>query len=236
MKPTHRLPFPLAGLMMGLVLALSAAPATLASGGGGGDGSVPQGAPGLVLSPEAAATQAYNRALHYRNKAWKIEEKAGMPFDQLDAKSQKKIRGHFERMITALEGAVEKNPNFYQAYSSLGYALRRTGDYPRSLTAYNRSLELNPNYPEAIEYRGEAYLALDRPNDARDAYFKLQLLDAEKAAELLDAFEGWVEKRSEAPGTLPGDEIATISEWVAGQRKIAAVVGRNALSDRDASW
>jgi tetratricopeptide (TPR) repeat protein len=38
---------------------------------------------------------------------------------------------------------------------------------------YSKALELNPAYPEAIEYRGEAYLGLNKINEAKEAYMAL---------------------------------------------------------------
>ena len=38
--------------------------------------------------------------------------------------------------------------------------------YPAALAAYDRALSLNPHNRGALEYLGEAYLELDRPDDA----------------------------------------------------------------------
>ena len=60
------------------------------------------------------------------------------------------------------QAAVKKNPALFQAWGSLGYAYRKVGNYPASLEAYGKALEIEPNYTPAIEYRAEAYLALNR--------------------------------------------------------------------------
>ncbi|MFQ5525828.1 MAG: tetratricopeptide repeat protein [Thermoanaerobaculia bacterium] len=215
---------------------LGMAGASLASGAGGGAG-IPQGAPGMPSqSPEALAVQSYNRALHYRNKAWKLEEKVKGEPGALDAKTAAKVQAQFEKMIAPLEKAVKNKPDYYEAYSSLGYALRRTGDYEASLAAYDRSLALNPNYPEAIEYRAEAYLALNRPEDAKAAYLRLKLFNAEKADELLEAFHAWVRDRRHDPAGMAVSELEQIAEWVAGQSKIASIDARLATSSENGSW
>lgn len=54
-----------------------------------------------------------------------------------------------EEAIAALEGAVDADPSFVQAYNNLArlYALR--GMKELALKAWNKSLELNPDQPEA---------------------------------------------------------------------------------------
>ena len=51
----------------------------------------------------------------------------------------------------------------------------------------DRALELAPDYGEAIEYRAEAYLGLDRIDDAKKAYMQLFNLDRALADELMEA-------------------------------------------------
>ena len=168
-----------------LLLTMTTTPgAALASGGDSGS-QIPQGAPTLGIDPpEVVALQQYNRALKYRDKARKLEERAEELTGEARQKLDRKVEAQFEKAIGILREAVENNPRLFQAYSSLGYALRRTGQYEESLRAYDNSLELNPNYSEAIEYRGEAYLALNRPLEARHAYLTLKALSPEYAGGL----------------------------------------------------
>ncbi len=55
-----------------------------------------------------------------------------------------------EEAIHALEGAVEADPGFLQAYNNLArlYALR--GHKDQAVATWNKSLELNPDQPEVI--------------------------------------------------------------------------------------
>ena len=54
----------------------------------------------------------------------------------------------------------------------MGFAYRKTGDYAKALEMYDKALALQPGFPDAIEYRGEAYLALNRIDDAKQAYLE----------------------------------------------------------------
>ncbi len=61
---------------------------------------------------------------------------------------------------------VEVRPWHADAYNRMGFAARKLGDYDRALALYDKALELNPHHRGALEYLGEAYLELDRPDDA----------------------------------------------------------------------
>ena len=64
------------------------------------------------------------------------------------------------------EASTDKDAHFHEAFSSLGYARRKLGMYEGALSAYDTALSLVPNYAEAVEYRAEAYLALNRIPEA----------------------------------------------------------------------
>ena len=53
-----------------------------------------------------------------------------------------------------------------------------------------KALELKPGYPEALEYRGEAFLALNRISDAQQAYLDLFAANRGLADKLLSAMKG----------------------------------------------
>ena len=214
-------------IAIALLLAAGLLPASLsASGGGGGGASIQQGAPGMApQSPQARAAQLYKYALGYRDKAWKLEEKA-MANPSQRAKLEAKAKAQFERMERSLRQAVELNPAFYQAHGSLGYALRRLGDYQTALTSYDRALELNPNYPEAMEYRAEAYLGLDRIDDAQTAYARLSVISPEHATELLQAIGTWVDDRRTGGGKVEPQRLDEVAKWVEAREKIAATTTR----------
>jgi tetratricopeptide (TPR) repeat protein len=63
--------------------------------------------------------------------------------------------------------AIEQRPWQDNAYNLMGFAYRKLGDYAAALEAYDRALTLNPHNRGALEYLGEAYLELDRPDDAK---------------------------------------------------------------------
>jgi len=193
------------------VLILSALPA-LAAGGG----TVPS------ADPADQAAEAYNRGLESRDKAWKLENQAASSADtkeqsKLNAKAQKE----YAKAIRAFRSATEADPRMHQAFSSLGYALRKTGQYEDSLAAYNEALELEPSYAEAIEYRAEAYLGLDRLDEAKEAYMRLFRDDRERAEELMTAMQRWVESRQADPQGLDPEIIDEFSIWMRDRAEVS---------------
>ena len=183
-----------------------------------------QGAPSAPSqTPEQMAMDHFNRGLSLRNKAWKFEKKAESTHGAERIKLEAKMMQQFKKAAASYGKAIEKNPNLYQAHTSLGYALRRQGDYASALVSYDRALELNPNYPEALEYRAEAYLGLNRTEDARESYSTLVIVDPARAEELIVAFTKWVEAREGDAQGIDSQDIEKIGKWVDSRREVASV-------------
>ena len=201
---------------------------------GGSRGGAPSGmgsgpSAEFARTPEEIAESRYNRGLKKRDKAWKYEAKAAEADSEkkrskLEAKAQKQ----FKKSITDFRRAIDKNPILYQAHSSLGYALRRTGQYEAALQAYDEALRLQPAYAEAVEYRAEAYLGLDRLDEVKAAYVQLFGLERARADELMQAF---VQQRERKPDGLAPEALAEFATWVRERREIAQQTAR--LSETD---
>ena len=188
------------------------------------------------ISPEEEARQAYNIGIASRDKAWKIEKELAAA---TEAKSQEKLSRKLEKSFrsaaTSFERAVGKNPMMFEAHSDLGYCLRKLGDYQGSLTAYNRALEIEPRYAEAIEYRAEAYLGLDRIDEAKQAYMDLFKGQNAHASALLEAMQNWVAERSDDPGSADPADVQSFSSWVAERAEIAGQT-KSVSQLNDADW
>lgn len=185
------------------------------------------------VSPVDQAADAYNRGIKYRDKAWKLEEKAMTASGDDRAKLEGKIQKEYQKAARAFEAAVDTNPEMYQAHGSLGYALRRTGQYEASLEAYNRALEIAPDYAEAVEYRAEAYLGLNRLDEAKEAYMALFRSDRERADELMTAMKQWIENRSDDSGSVETGVIEDFETWVQKRAEIAGhTASLSGTSDR----
>ena len=83
-------------------------------------------------------------------------------------------REDWRALIGHMAAVLEGRPWHDDAQALTGYAYRKLGDYDRSLAHYDRALALNPHNMNALEYLGEAYLELDRPEDAAALLARLE--------------------------------------------------------------
>ena len=115
-------------------------------------------------------------------------------------------------------------------------ALTRAGEYRQALTVARKALTLEPNYTPAIEYRGEAYLGLNRVDDAKRAYESLTEKSAEHAAELLEAMRKWVEMRRANPEGVSTKTVNETERWIEQHAIRAADKVGHASPGQKKSW
>ncbi|HEX5079774.1 MAG TPA: tetratricopeptide repeat protein [Geminicoccaceae bacterium] len=82
-------------------------------------------------------------------------------------------REDWQGVLDQMSQALEARPWLDNAHNLMGFAYRKLGDYPAALEAYDRALTLNPYNRGALEYLGEAYLEVDRPDDAWETLDRL---------------------------------------------------------------
>lgn len=172
-------------------------------------------------SPAEEAAEKYNLGIQHRDRAVALQKEAATAPEKDRAKLEKKAGKEFDKAIAAYRQATMLNNKMHQAYSDLGFCLRKTGDYTLALEAYNRALSLAPAYGPAIEYRAEAYLGLDQVEDAKKAYMDLFPNDRAHADELLVAMKGWVQKRQGEPGKMTPEMVQSFSTWVQEREQLA---------------
>jgi tetratricopeptide (TPR) repeat protein len=81
-------------------------------------------------------------------------------------------QGKYEQSLEAFTKAVEKDPNYADAYNNRGfYAKMELGDYKGAIEDFNKAIELGPKAKAAysLANRGYAYFMLkDFPNAMKD--------------------------------------------------------------------
>ncbi len=203
-----------------LLCLLSVQSSYAAMGGGGGGSAVGPNATGgnPGLSPAELAVKNYNTGLKNRDKAIALQERAkSASTEEKRAKLLKKADKKFRSSIKYFNKSLENVKGFYQAYSSLGFAYRKTGDLQASLEAYNKSLAIKPDYPQAIEYLAETHLALGELEKVKAAYTTLEEKHPpEFAALLLTAIEFWLVKPNEL--NIPDAQMDSFREWAKGRK------------------
>jgi len=171
---------------------------------------------------EEQALEHYNFGVAARERAQKLEEKAAAAANEKERmKLTGKAQKNFASAVADFRQATGLKPDFYQAYSDLGYCLRKTHEYGDALDAYDRALQLEPGYTPAIEYRGEAYLGLNRVDDAKQAYLQLFSVDRPEADALLAAMKAWVEQRRQQPDGVDAGTVDSFAGWIGEREEIA---------------
>jgi tetratricopeptide (TPR) repeat protein len=79
----------------------------------------------------------------------------------------------YKGALPLLQQVVTKDPKDADAYVLMGYATRKSGDPNGSLQFYNQALSLDSRHIGAHEYIGEAYLMLDKPQEAEQHLARL---------------------------------------------------------------
>jgi tetratricopeptide (TPR) repeat protein len=223
--------------ILGLTVALLVAPAGIgfAHGGGSMGGGSSAGSVGDSRSspPADAAKSAYNSGVRNIKKAQEYESDAAKASNpEKSAKALDKAHEYYSKSLEQFIDAVSQQPQMYQAWNYIGFANRHLGNYDAALSAYAKALELNPAYPEAIEYRGEAYLGLNKIDEAKEAYMTLFGQSRSLANELMTAMHRWTDaRRKDAQGLAPED-VEAFSKWVDERSGIAAQTASLAVGAR----
>lgn len=209
-------------LFVGAFIGVFGTAPALASGSGGGAGGIPTAPAGRDLSPEQQAEKAYKAGLKYKERAWKAEEKAQTAKSQkAQAKQLKRADKAYVKAQSEFAKVLQILPEHYKAANELGYVLRKQGQYKKAIGAYNYALQLYPEFLQAVEYRGEAFLAIGYYDEAKKAYMQLFRSDSELAEELMVSMRNWridIEANSQPPSARARNFI----EWLDQRQNVSA--------------
>jgi tetratricopeptide (TPR) repeat protein len=173
-----------------------------------------------MRTPEEMAIAAYNSGVDHKDKGLKME--AAASGDAKDrAKVADKAKKEYEKALKDFKSAASNSPQMYQAYNGMGFTYRKTGDYAKALEMYDRALTLKPGFPDAIEYRGEAYLGLNRIDDAKQAYLEILAADRKQADTLMAAMQKWIEQKKATPAGVDPAVVSDLETWTKERTEIA---------------
>jgi tetratricopeptide (TPR) repeat protein len=103
----------------------------------------------------------------------------------------------------------------------VGFIHLRFGAFRESIDDYNHALALKPDLMEAIERRAEAFVAIDRLDEAKAAYMDLFFHARPLADRLMVDMQAWLQThRAEANGVRVAD-IDAFDKWLQERDGIA---------------
>jgi tetratricopeptide (TPR) repeat protein len=186
--------------------------------------------PGTAANPPAAANPQAQQALDAGLAALREAEGLdnGSPTNKAPAPA---LKDAYTRARVAFEQATQADANLAEAWNGLGYSQRKLGEYNKALSSYARALAIKPGYPEATEYRGEAYLGLNRVEDAKQAYLDLFAANRLLADRLLAAMKRWIGAQSK-----DSPAAADLATWVEERAQIAAQTASLTREGTAAGW
>ena len=210
----------IAAIGLGLVVALGAGAAFANGGGSAPSGGGSFNMPERQMSPEEQAKAAYNQGIRAVKAADKLSKTADEATDEKKkTKAQDKAKRQYENARGYFASALQRKADMYEAWNYVGYTSRKLGDYEKALPAYDEALRLNPSYNEAIEYRGVAYLGLNRIDDAKNAYMQLFQSARPLADQLMAEMQKWVAERRAAGNAAA--EVDALAQWIDERSNIA---------------
>jgi len=204
---------------------------------GGGNMPMPHMNAPQATSLEDQAKSAYNDGVRAVKKADKYQTSAD---EQTDAKKKDKdlreAKEHYSSALAKFTQAARFDPRMHEAWNYIGYTNRKLGQYNIALAAYERALALHPGYPEALEYRGEAFLALNRISDAQQAYLDLFAGNRQLADKLLTAMRSWVNTQRTSSAGADATAVAAFDKWVQERAQIAGQTASLTRTGAASSW
>jgi tetratricopeptide (TPR) repeat protein len=226
---------PFAVALLAAMLLATLAPVAHANGGGAMSmPSLPERP--RELTPQQQAREAYNDGVHEVKKGDKASAAVASASDaRKKDKAQADAQARYGAALSKFQQATQLDSSLHEAWNYLGYSSRKLGHYDDALAAYDKALSLKPGYPDALEYRAEAYLALNRISDAQQAYLDLYAGNRVLAGKLLEAMKGWVAAQRDG-GAAAGANVDELDKWIQERAQIAHTTAALSRAGSAASW
>jgi tetratricopeptide (TPR) repeat protein len=172
--------------------------------------------------PDAASRKAYAAGMKSLTKAKDYESAAATATNAgKKASDLEKMVDNYNRALDEFTDALSNKGDMVEAWNNVGYIHLHLGAYAESVDDYNHTLALEPELPEAVLHRAEAYLGVDRLQDAQAAYMDLFNHARPLADELLLGMQRWLsDHRSNANGMRAAD-IEAFDKWLQERDSIA---------------
>jgi hypothetical protein len=198
-------------------------------GSRGGMGQPGMGQPGEEMpsspaadKPDKAAEKAFKAGVKSLNKAREEEDiaaKSTNPDKRADALD--KLSDAYGKALDQFTEALRNKGDMVDAWNNVGYIHLRLGAFGEAIDDYNHTLALKPDLLEAIEHRAEAYLGVDRLDDAKASYMDLFNHARPLADQLMASMQKWLESHRVAANGMRAADIDAFGKWVQERDGIA---------------
>ena len=159
--------------------------------------------------------KAFNAGVKSLNKARELEETAAKATNpDKKAAALDKLGDAYNKALDQFTEALSNKGDMVDAWNYASYVHLRLGAYGEAIDDYNHTLALKPDLLEAVEGRGEAYLGIDRLEEAKATYMNLVNHSPPLAAQLLAAMQKWEDNHRTAANGMRAADIAAFGSWL----------------------
>jgi tetratricopeptide (TPR) repeat protein len=176
----------------------------------------------IEIKPEKAAAKALNAATKSMAKARELEDELAKSTDpDKKARLREKLEDQYGRALEQYTEVLRNKNEMYEAWSQVGFIHLRFGAFRESIDDYNHALALKADLPEAIERRAEAFVAVDRLDEAKAAYMDLFFHARPLADRLMMDMQAWVQAHRAAANGVRVADIDAFDKWLQEREGIA---------------
>jgi tetratricopeptide (TPR) repeat protein len=194
-------------------------PGSIDPGMGQPGGEMPASTPDV--KPDAAAKKAFKAGVKSLDRAREFEEVAAKaPNADKKAAALDKVSDAYGKALDQFTEALS-NKDMFEAWNYVGYIHLRLGAFNESIDDYNHALALKPELLEAIEHRAEAFMAVDRLDDAKASYMDLFNHNRPLADQLMVSMQKWMEDHRAAAKGMRAADIDAFGKWLQERDGIA---------------
>ena len=175
-----------------------------------------------VDKPDAAAKKAFNAGVKSLNRAREFEEVAAKATNpDKKAAAMDKVGDAYGRALDQFTEVLRNKSDAAEAWNNVGFIHLRLGAYNESIDDYNHTLALKPELFEAVEHRGEAYMGVDRLDDAKATYMNLFNHARPLADQLMLSMQQWLQSHRVAANGMRAADIDLFDKWIQERDGIA---------------
>ena len=201
-------------------------------GGAGGPGSITGSGRGgpqddipstpIQVKPDKAAAKAYAGGIKSLGKARELEDALAKATDpDKKAALTDKLGDMYGRALDQFTEVIRNKSDMYDAWNQVGFVHLRLGAYRESIDDYNHTLALKPDLAEAIQHRAEAYMYVDRLEEAKAAYMDLFYHDRSHADQLMASMQVWLAARRADANGMRASDIDKFGQWLQDRDSVA---------------
>jgi tetratricopeptide (TPR) repeat protein len=203
-----------------------------------GGGQMPGGRPGMgqtgvdpggdipntasTEKPDAAAKKAFKAGLKSLGRAHELDDaaaKATNPDKKADLLD--KAGDAYNKALDQFTETLSNKGDMVEAWNYVGYIHLHFGAFGESVDDYNHALALKSDLLDAVEGRGEAYMGVDRLEEAQAAYMDLFNHDRPLADQLMAVMQKWLASHRVAANGMRPAVIDAFDKWLQERDGIA---------------